>query len=122
MATPQATFVDDLPLQAEVVVLLEKDRAVLRFSENTQTLVLELVMVPSRFRGRGIGTLLVRRLLLLADALGKPVVTTARPIGRSTPEALEHLVAYYSRLGFQISQRGLTSVKMCRPLPKEVAR
>jgi GNAT superfamily N-acetyltransferase len=71
-------------------------------------------MVPGRFRGLGLGSVLVRRVLLAADALRKPVLTTARPIGGNSPEALARLVRYYGRFGFHPVQHGLTAVHMRR--------
>jgi GNAT superfamily N-acetyltransferase len=94
-----------------------EETAVLRFSEGKDAFMLDLVLVPAKFRGRGLGTALVRRLLRLADAVGKPVHTTARPIGRSTPDTLSRLVLYYERLGFHVLQRGVASVLMRRPVP-----
>jgi len=91
--------------------------AQLRFVELPDAFVLELVMVVSAQRGRGLGTDLVRRLLVLADAAGKPVVTTARPIGSNSPATLERLERYYSRLGFAVVERGVSSVQMRRPAP-----
>lgn len=99
-----------------------EETAVLRFSEGKDAFLLDLVLVPAKFRGRGLGTALVRRLLRLADAAGKPVHTTARPIGRSTPDTLNRLVLYYERLGFDVLQRGVASVHMCRPAPGQDER
>jgi len=76
--------------------------------------VLELVMVVSAQRGLGLGTELVRRLLVLADAACKPVLTTARPIGATAPVALERLERYYSRFGFSVVERGVSSTRMRR--------
>jgi len=88
--------------------------AILRYSESGEAFSLDLMMVPSGFRGQGLGTLLVYRLLRMADASGKPVLLTARPLGGNSPEALERLVRYYGRFGFQAVQRGLTTVGMRR--------
>lgn len=89
--------------------------AVLRFTEEDDAFVLDLVLVPSEVRSEGIGSALVRRLLDLADAQGKAVNTTARPIGRLDPEVLARLVSYYERFGFAVVERKLTSVAMRRP-------
>ncbi len=94
----------------------EGQTAVLRFSEGKDAFILDLVLVPGEFRARGLGTALVERLLFMADATGKPVHTTARPIGRSTPDTLDRLVRYYERLGFQEVKRGISSVLMSRPV------
>lgn len=86
----------------------------LRYSESRDALSLDLVLVPSRHRGLGLGSLLIRRVLLVADALHKPVLTKARPIGGYSAEALERLVRYYARFGFHPGHRGLTAVHMRR--------
>ncbi len=88
--------------------------AVLRFSESCEAFVLDLVLVPSESRGQGVGTMLIERLLHLADSQGKPVHTTARPIGQNTPGILTRLIHYYERFGFQVSQRGVSSAFMVR--------
>jgi GNAT superfamily N-acetyltransferase len=104
-------------LTAEIKLLLPGGKtAVLRYTEAAGAFSLDIMLVPSAFRGRGLGTLLLQRLLLLADALGMPVFTTARPLGGGNqPGALERLVAYYARFGFEPVKRGLTTVHMCRP-------
>lgn len=105
-----------LNLTAELRCHLGGDQsAVLRFSEGKDAFVLDLVLVPREHRSQGLGTALIHRLLALADWAGKRVNTTARPIGRNTPETLERLVRYYERLGFRRTEEGLTSVMMCRP-------
>jgi len=88
--------------------------AVLRFSESSEAFRLDLVLVPSPRRGEGIGSELVGRLLQLADSSGKPVLVTARPIGRSDPETLRRLVTYYERHGFVVRQWSGTSALMRR--------
>jgi len=97
----------------------EGQRAILRFSESAVAFSLDQVLVPGRFRAQGHGSFLVRRLLALADLVGKPVLTTARPIGQNSPAILARLVAYYERFGFRVTQRGLTAVHMRRPLGGE---
>lgn len=87
----------------------------MRYSESRDAFSLDVVLVPGSFRAKGLGSLLVRRVLLAADALGKPVLTTARPIGGYSEETLERLVRYYSGFGFRTVQRGLTAVHMRRP-------
>jgi GNAT superfamily N-acetyltransferase len=87
----------------------------LRFTETLEAIELDIVLVPTGHRKRGIGTFLVLRLLTLADAVGKPVRTTARPIGQRSPAILARLVAYYHRFGFEARERGVTTVKMERP-------
>jgi GNAT superfamily N-acetyltransferase len=88
---------------------------VLEFSEGAEGFELGVMLVPGEHRGTGLGSLLLERLLVLADSLGKPVHTQARPIGSSTPETLARLVRYYERWGFEPRQRGVTSVMMTRP-------
>ncbi len=105
-----------LNLTAEVRCHLGgEESAVLRFSEGKDAFVLDLVLVPAEHRAQGLGTALIHRLLVLADWAGKRIDTTARPIGRSTPETLERLVRYYEGLGFHRTKEGLTSVMMSRP-------
>lgn len=87
----------------------------LRFSEGQEAFSLDLVLVPSGLRDRGLGSMLVDRLLALADRASKPVRTTARPIGRSTPQILARLVRFYERLGFRVEQEAVDSVMMLRP-------
>lgn len=88
--------------------------AVMRFSESRYALSLDLILVPSGFRSSGLGTALIHRLFAIADSLGKPVHTMARPIGQSNPEALARLVRYYERLGFMAIEGGFGSVHMKR--------
>lgn len=105
-----------LNLSAEMRVHLGDDgTALLRFSESRHAMSLDLILVPSSCRGKGLGTAMIRRLLAVADSLAKPVHTTARPIGRSTPETLSRLVRYYERLGFLVVEEGFRAVHMKRP-------
>ncbi len=99
----------------------ENGSATMRFSESRYAFSLDLILVPSSCRGLGLGTALIRRLLMIADALGKPVHTTARPIGQSDPEILARLVRYYERLGFVTVEQGFRAVHMKRPVPEEAA-
>jgi GNAT superfamily N-acetyltransferase len=104
---------------AEMKIRLgERDAAVMRFSESQHAFRLDVVHVPSAFRSAGLGTALIRRLFAIADALGKPIHTTARPIGQSNPEILARLVRYYERLGFSRVEDGFGSVHMKRPARK----
>ncbi|MHB8799506.1 MAG: GNAT family N-acetyltransferase [Thermoanaerobaculia bacterium] len=89
--------------------------AFLRFAEDDASFVLDLVLVPKAARHRGVGSLLVERLILLADSVGKPVRLVARPVGQSSTEALERLAAFYRRFGFIETDRRLTSILMSRP-------
>ncbi len=89
--------------------------AFLRFSEGPDALSLDLVLVPSELRNLGVGSQLVGRLLALADWVGKPVRTTARPVGRNTPQILARLVGFYERYGFRRERRGVDCVMLRRP-------
>lgn len=89
--------------------------AFLRFAEDDTSFVLDLVLVPKAARHRGIGSLLVERLILLAESIGKPVRLVARPVGQSSPESLERLAIFYRRFGFIETERRLTSILMSRP-------
>ncbi len=93
----------------------EDDYARLKYSEDKHGLFIETVLVPARYRNQGIGTELVRHVLILADAMGKKTRVSARPIGNATPENLNRLVAFYSRFGFVEEDRGMTIVYMVRP-------
>lgn len=97
------------------VHLGDRGTAVMRFSESAHALSLDLVLVPASCRSEGLGTALIHRLFAIADALAKPVNTTARPIGTSSPEILARLVRYYERLGFATVERGFSTVHMKRP-------
>jgi len=88
--------------------------AQMKFSESKTSFSIDIVLVPSAHRSGGIGTLMIERILLLADALGKDVFVSARPIGTSSKEALERLVDYYRRFGFRVADQGLTVVYMER--------
>ncbi len=56
------------------------DYAYLKFSESTGAFSIDTVMVPTSCRNRGIETMLINRILFLADCLGKEVRLSARPI------------------------------------------
>ena len=93
----------------------EDDYAALKFSESHLAYSIDTVLVPAKFRGQGIGTQLIRKILLMADTEGKEVYLSARPIGTNDEEKLNRLVHYYERFGFQPIDRGLTVVYMKRP-------
>lgn len=92
----------------------EGDYAQLKFSEGKNSLSIDIVMVPSRYRNRGIGTMLINRILLLADSMNKSVYLSARPIGSSSEEMLQKLVSYYERFGFKLVDRGMLVAHMSR--------
>lgn len=89
----------------------------LRFSESTASFSIDTVMVPALHRNKGIGGLLIRRILLLAELLGKDIYVSARPIGNNSVERLDQLVRYYERFGFEPIDRGLTTVYMVKKNP-----
>lgn len=88
--------------------------AKLQFTESLNSLSLDIVFVPNNARGFGVGTILMRRLLILADLLHKAVYLTARPLGVNTPESLARLVRFYERYGFEAYDHGETTVYMVR--------
>ncbi len=94
------------------------DYAQLKFAESKTSLSIDIVMVPAAHRNRGIGAMLIRRVLLLADSMGKDIFVSARPIGNSSEERLNRLVEYYKRFGFEVTDRGLTAVYMVRRATK----
>ena len=94
---------------------LDAGDALLRFSETLTTISVDVVLVPAASRGRGIGTALLKRVLLLADATSRPVQVAARPIGATGEAPLQRLVAFYRRFGFEESGRGVSVVYMLRP-------
>lgn len=99
---------------------LDGDQAQLRYSEDQRGFSIDQLMVPAAHRGRGIGTLLVRRVLILADHYKKDVHVSARIIGgQSSEERLQRLVKFYKRLGFEALDRGLTVVYMVRRVSRE---
>ena len=105
-------------LTGELVYQLGQERsAVLRFSEGQNALSLDLLLVPSELRDTGVGSMLLARLLALADRTGKPVRTTARPIGQNNPQTLARLVRFYERFGFCAEHEAVDRVTMRRPPP-----
>jgi GNAT superfamily N-acetyltransferase len=90
------------------------DYAQLKYSETGNSFSIDIVLVPAGHRSKGIGNLLIRHILLLADNLNKEVYVSARPIGSCSDEKLERLVTYYQRFGFEVLDRGLTTAYMVR--------
>jgi GNAT superfamily N-acetyltransferase len=102
-------------ISGEIRYQLEGGRyATLRFREDAERIHLDLVLVPSQDRGRGVGGFLVSRLLAFADLAGKAVDAVARPVGQSGPGTLARLVDYYSRFGFETIERRISSVALVR--------
>lgn len=92
----------------------EKDFAHLKYSETKTSFAIDMVFVPSPHRSGGIGSFLINQVLALADIMGKDVYLSARPIGTSEGAALERLVSYYGRFGFEVYDRGQTVAYMMR--------
>lgn len=92
----------------------EGDYAHLKFSESKTSFSIDIVMVPSVHRNKGIGALLINRILLLADGMDKDIHVSARPIGNASAERLNRLVNYYKRFGFEAVDQGCTTVYMVR--------
>ncbi len=97
----------------------EGDYAQLKFSESKTSFSLDIVMVPTHHRNKGVGTMLIDRLLLLADGMQKEIFVSARPLGNNSEEMLKRLVRYYEDFGFETYDRELTSVFMVRRKSKK---
>lgn len=79
---------------------------------------IDQVLVPSAYRGQGIGTALIKRVLFMADLFGKEVYLSARTLdGVTGEERLQRLVRFYARFGFTPVDRGLTVVHLARKRP-----
>ncbi len=90
------------------------DYAHLKFSESKTSFSIDIVSVPAAYRSKGIGALLISRVLQLADTMDKDIYLSARPIGAYTAERLSRLVSYYERFGFGVVDEGFTMVAMKR--------
>ena len=102
----------------EIKYHLGNDYAQLKFSESKGAFSIDTVLVPVSYRNNGIGTILVRHVLLLADSMHKEIRLAVRPIGTFNEEKLQRLVAYYKRLDFEVLDRGQTIVYMVRTAKK----
>jgi GNAT superfamily N-acetyltransferase len=100
-------------IEGEIKWFLGDDYAHLKFSESKTSFSIDTIMVPSAHRGEGVGTLLIRHVLSMAESMGKDVYVSARPF-QSGENKLERLVTYYRRFGFEVTDRGLTTAYMCR--------
>jgi GNAT superfamily N-acetyltransferase len=91
------------------------ESARLKFTESETGLTIETIIVPASCRGKGIGSVLVQRLIQCAEFAGKDVYLSARPLGgRTNPERLNRLVRFYKKLGFTETERGVTVCHMVR--------
>ncbi|MDA8432279.1 MAG: GNAT family N-acetyltransferase [Nitrospiraceae bacterium] len=91
-----------------------KEYAHVKFSEHSASISLDVLHVPAAHRKKGIGALLIGRLIVLADGLGKGLTVSVRPIGAHNEERLQQMVRYYEKFGFRVTDRGLTVVNMAR--------
>ncbi|MDI6800328.1 MAG: GNAT family N-acetyltransferase [Actinomycetota bacterium] len=89
-----------------------------KFAESGTAFSIDIVLVPTDYRGQGIGTFLIKHVLYLADAMKKSVFLSARPIGKMGEDELNRLIDYYTRFGFEVEDRGLTVVYMHRKAPE----
>ena len=94
----------------------DHDHAKLTFSESRKAYSIDTVLVPSKFRSQGIGSALINKVILLADAQDKEIFLSARPIGSSSEDQLARLVSYYERFGFVTVDKGFSVVYMKRPV------
>lgn len=102
----------------EIKWYLDDDYAHLRFSEGIGSFSIDTVMVPAAHRRKGIGTKLIQHVLVLADQFRKQVRVSARPIGDTSEERLQRLIAYYQRFGFYVEDRGHSIAYMVRAVPE----
>ena len=98
------------------------DYAQLKFSESGTSFSLDIIMVPSSHRNKGVGTILVNRLLVMADSMNKDIFVSVRPIGNNSEETLRRLVRYYEHFGFETYDTGLTTVFMVRKASSDMPR
>lgn len=92
-----------------------KEYARVKFSEGINSFSIDIVFVPSRFRKQGIGKVLVTRVLAIADAAGKEVLVTVRPLGQSGEEIIARLIRFYQQFGFDLIDRDPGLAHMRRP-------
>lgn len=109
-------------ISGEIRHFLGGNYAFLKYSECRSSLSIDVVLVPPSHRGQGVGSGLIARILVLADLTARKVFVDARPIGASGEPALERLVTYYKRFGFEEIDRGLTVVHMCRHPRKDTEK
>lgn len=92
-----------------------RDYARVKFSEGVNSFSIDIVFVPSAFRQRGIGKELVKRALAIADAAGKEVFVTVRPLGQSGEDIISNLIHFYEKFGFNLTDRDPGLAHMHRP-------
>jgi GNAT superfamily N-acetyltransferase len=95
--------------------LEDKDYARAKFSEGISSFSIDIVFVPSPFRKQGIGKALVKRVLAIADAAGKEVFVTVRPLGQSGEDIINGLIRFYQQFGFELTDRDPGLAHMRRP-------
>lgn len=101
-------------LNGEIKLFLGKDFAQIKFTETKSSFTIDTVMVPYEHRGMGIGTALVKRVIVWADEMQKDIFTSARPIGPSSEEKVQRLVRFYEQFDFLAYEQGVTAVYMKR--------
>ena len=102
-------------LTGEIKYYLGNDYAVLRFTEGMTSFSIEAVSVPATHRKQGVGTTLVKHVLMLADCTGKTISVTTRPMGGDGGERLQRLIRFFERFGFVVQETALNTAYMIRP-------
>lgn len=103
-----------MDLNGEIKIFFGKDYAQLKFTETNISFSIDSVMVPYKQRGNGVGTELIKRMIMWADSVQKDVFTSARPIGQYDEEKVQRLVRFYEQFDFYAYKRGVTAVYMKR--------
>jgi len=94
---------------------INDDVAQLKFSETEKGLSLDTIIIPADCRGQGVGSQLLIEFIELANVKKKDIYLTARPLGgRTNPERLERLVHFYTKLGFEKLEEGVSVCHMVR--------
>lgn len=101
-------------ITGEIRWYLGENYARLKYSESKEAFSIDTVLVPSPHREKGIGTMLVKHVLFMADAFNKKVHVAVRPLGQNDERQLIRLVKFYQRFNFEYEDRGLTVVYMVR--------
>ena len=103
-----------MDLNGEIKIFFDKDYAQLKFTETNISFSIDSVMVPYKHRGKGIGSKLIKRMIMWADSAQKDVFTSARAIGICNEEKVQRLVRFYEQFGFCAYKHGVTAVYMKR--------